>query len=351
MYNYYIKSGDHQIDHIIAPGRGDKSDDYLYHSTDKNLYEKICSKILKTKFIKLFSNLNNILKYGDKFIIQIIDNYGLVLPLHQFLIDKNLRSKVHIQFFYHGFAPFYENFAGRSFYEAINEMVFLTFKSYQKHIETYTTFTPICSVLPNGVDTSKFFKLSYADRAALRNRNDIINEKLIFLWCSQDRPKKGLDFILGVWKILCKTHSNIELWVIGASRNLSIPRVKFYGKIPNPELPKYYQMADIYLFPSLWHEGFGLSLLEALKCGCFCIASNNGGIPEVLDYGKYGKLVDRPNMIGNWVKEIEETIKILKAKSNNSNINMPETNKYSLEKWTSNKNDIINNAKNYLPQL
>ena len=63
-----------------------------------------------------------------------------------------------------------------------------------------------------------------------------------------------------------------------------------------------------YLFSTLWQEGFGLSLLEALKCGDYCIASNMGAVSEVLNEGKYGKLIDCPHFVNSWVEAILESL-------------------------------------------
>ena len=46
------------------------------------------------------------------------------------------------------------------------------------------------------------------------------------------------------------------------------------------ELPAFYSAADAFVFPTLY-EGFGLSILEAMTCGCPVVTSNNSSIPEV----------------------------------------------------------------------
>jgi len=58
--------------------------------------------------------------------------------------------------------------------------------------------------------------------------------------------------------------------------------VVYLGRIPNKKVAAYFQASECYLFPTLWHEAFGLSLIEALHCGNFCIASAIGGVSEVL---------------------------------------------------------------------
>ena len=123
------------------------------------------------------------------------------------------------------------------------------------------------------------------------------------------------------------------------TRNEKIEGVCFIGRVPNNELPKYYQVSDVYLFSSLWQEGFGLSLIEALHCGCYCIASSIGGIPEVLEYGKFGELVERPNFVNDWIDAINGYLKN-KCLENNFQKEL-----YTMKSWNSDMNKIINRAK------
>jgi len=56
--------------------------------------------------------------------------------------------------------------------------------------------------------------------------------------------------------------------------------VIFLDYVPNEELPLYYGLADLYLYPSL-AEGFGLTPLEAMACGCPVVTSGVSSLPEV----------------------------------------------------------------------
>jgi glycosyltransferase involved in cell wall biosynthesis len=57
-------------------------------------------------------------------------------------------------------------------------------------------------------------------------------------------------------------------------------RVDFLQFVPNDELPMIYNLADCFVYPSLY-ESFGLAQLEAMRCGCPVIGANAGAIPEV----------------------------------------------------------------------
>ncbi len=61
-------------------------------------------------------------------------------------------------------------------------------------------------------------------------------------------------------------------------------RVMKLGYIDDDDLVRMYNLADCYLYPSLY-EGFGLPILEAQACGCPIIASNTASIPEVAGEG------------------------------------------------------------------
>ena len=64
-------------------------------------------------------------------------------------------------------------------------------------------------------------------------------------------------------------------------------RVQFLGRIEN--VAPLLSSADLFLLPSA-NESFGLSALEALACGVPVVASNAGGIPEVIREGVTGSL-------------------------------------------------------------
>ena len=65
--------------------------------------------------------------------------------------------------------------------------------------------------------------------------------------------------------------------------------VIFPGYVADGDLPACYQLAEVFVFPSLY-EGFGLGPLEAMACGTPVVCSNRSSLPEVV--GDAGLLVD-----------------------------------------------------------
>lgn len=340
LYKNYLQT-EHQIDFIVCEPPEKQFENVKYSLVANDLLFKIRRKIKKNWYLGYLEALDKILKPNEKYIIQIVDNFGIVKPLAVFLDAKGIRSNCYIQFFYHGFPPFYENFQSRWFFEFIDEMVLLTNDSYLAHKNYYSVLPTRFSVLHNGIDTAKFFPLSPKEKQEMKKAKNI-NDKTVFVWCSQDRPKKGLSILLGAWKRVYRTRQDIELWVIGCESKKPQEGVVYLGRIPNDELPFYLQATDCYLFPVLWPEGFGMSLIEALHCGNYCIASAIGGVPEVLQYGRLGKLIENPHFVSAWENAI---LDFLENPDNGITIS-PEL--YSAKSWSEGMDRIITNAKDFI---
>lgn len=85
-------------------------------------------------------------------------------------------------------------------------------------------------------------------------------------------------------------------------------KIVFHGFVNDPS--QYYDNTDVALLPSLG-EGIPLSLLEVMRLGIPCIATNVGGIPEIIENNKSGLLIEPKNN-----KELIEAINKLSDKNN-----------------------------------
>ena len=61
-------------------------------------------------------------------------------------------------------------------------------------------------------------------------------------------------------------------------------KVTFRGRLPHSQLPALYREHDIFIFPSIWEEPFGLTHLEAMASGLPVISTVNGGQGEFLNH-------------------------------------------------------------------
>jgi glycosyltransferase involved in cell wall biosynthesis len=69
-------------------------------------------------------------------------------------------------------------------------------------------------------------------------------------------------------------------------KSISTPNVIFTGYLPLEQLLKYYQKAKVYVQVSA-HEGFGISIAEAMACECVPVVTKKAAIPEVVGNAGY----------------------------------------------------------------
>jgi glycosyltransferase involved in cell wall biosynthesis len=107
-------------------------------------------------------------------------------------------------------------------------------------------------------------------------------------------PRRNVKALLAAYHGLrSKTGEERKLVVVGpktayfqevlqTTRSLGLEEdVFFFDYVPNEELPAYYSLAELYVYPSS-EEGFGLTPLEAMACGCPVITSRTSSLPEVV---------------------------------------------------------------------
>ena len=346
MYGYYIQHFNHKIDYIICNKEHgqNKTVEYQYLK-EIGVLDKVKNKLVSGNRYSNYTNaINKIIKPDCKYIIQIIDNKGLVSPLHQFLSKKHKRENFCVQYFYHGFIFNFKTTNATPFFKSIDELFLLTERSRLECSETYKLTDIVVKVLHNGVN-SRLFKTVSSDKKLELRRNNDLNEELVFLWCSQDRPKKGLELALAAFSEVHAKNENTRLLLVGVNKNIEQSGVTVISKVPNKNLAIYYQMSDVFLFTTMCKEGFGLVLAEALKCGCYCIASNLGGVPEVLNFGRYGVVLNEPYNVKQWVIAMQDAVDVLRIKHENPYIKNIPKELYNLEDWCNQMNVFIEQSK------
>jgi glycosyltransferase involved in cell wall biosynthesis len=73
---------------------------------------------------------------------------------------------------------------------------------------------------------------------------------------------------------------------------LDQPHVEYLQEVGEPEKGPLLANAKALLFPIDWPEPFGMVLIEAMACGTPVIAYNHGSVPEIIEHGKTGFIVD-----------------------------------------------------------
>jgi glycosyltransferase involved in cell wall biosynthesis len=154
-------------------------------------------------------------------------------------------------------------------------------------------------VVPNGVDLLKFQPVSLNEKAAVRRELQLDEEGRILLFMGGDWPLKGLTYVIEAFNKVASLHPDLRLVVVGRG---SVPhyleqvdekfrhRVLFAGIQKNPE--KWFAASDLFVFPSDY-ETFSLVVHEAAAAGLVVLASQVGGVEDLIEDGKNGIFVER----------------------------------------------------------
>ena len=107
---------------------------------------------------------------------------------------------------------------------------------------------------------------------------------------------KGVGVLLHAWK---ESRLDLPLVIAGDGPEaervrrdvVAIPGAKMLGQITRPQLMPLMHDACLLVVPSLWFEGFPVTLLEGLATGCPVVASDVGALREIIRSGENGVLV------------------------------------------------------------
>lgn len=156
--------------------------------------------------------------------------------------------------------------------------------------------------LPNGIDTVRFKPLGG------RLRNEVPRILFTGAWLKQ----KGIFTLLEALGMLesrgvrfeasiagssyLYTTGDFQQWQIDSDRHVreaasKVKSVRIVDPTSYDRMPDLYRSCDIYAFPSIWDEPFGLGIIEAMSCGLPVVGCTVGAVPEIVAHGETGLLV------------------------------------------------------------
>jgi phosphatidylinositol alpha-1,6-mannosyltransferase len=167
-------------------------------------------------------------------------------------------------------------------------------------------------LIPNGVDTRRFSP--GPKDPALVARYGLEGKRVLMTLARLDE-RKGQDRLLQALPAILRERPDTVYVIAGAGKmrerlerlaaDLKVSgQVVFTGGVADEELAAHYRLCDVYAMPNRTlesgdSEGFGLVFLEAGACARPVIGGKAGGVPDAVEDGRTGLLVD-----GNSVDEI-----------------------------------------------
>lgn len=183
--------------------------------------------------------------------------------------------------------------------------------------------------IPLGVDPVKFSP--FVDKCFLRKQRGIPENKIVILTVARVQAYKGHDVVLKALSMLSNVEKSAFLYLVigrgdyleelkSIAKNLNVEDVvQWLGSISEEDLPDYYRLSDLFVLctreeKSLQEvEGFGLVFLEAQASGLMVIGTNQGGVPDAIDHGNGGFLINRDDcfQLTNYLKSFIQNSVIL----------------------------------------
>jgi len=278
---------------------------FLYKILNLNLYKgKIKSKFAFSKLYlnstknKLFNNLNKFKEMETLDTILEIGDIGIIKNI-PFYIYQDLSLDLLIKELKENSKPMsgYENYSLNELYKRREWQL----KIYEKCSGVFTMSKWLANNLVTDTNLpKKKVHVVHTGAVIVPDKSDchLLERKkeTIILFIGRDFFRKGGDIVVEAFKILKKKYSSkLKLIIVGQKYwplKGEIPDgVELIDDSPWEVIRNLYMMADLYCMPSRF-EPFGLVFTEALSYGVPCIGSNLCAMPEIINPGINGYLLD-----------------------------------------------------------
>lgn len=162
------------------------------------------------------------------------------------------------------------------------------------------------TVIPNGVDASRFDSLHAADLSGFRRRWARDDERIV-LFVGRMEYQKGPQVLVEAAPLILSQFPAARFILAGKGgleRDLDQrvselglgDKVRMAGFLPDADRDMLYRVADVAVFPSIY-EPFGIVALEAMAAKCPVVVSDVGGLGEIVVHNETGLLVNPDNVL------------------------------------------------------
>jgi glycosyltransferase involved in cell wall biosynthesis len=182
-------------------------------------------------------------------------------------------------------------------YHALDHFIFVNKMTRKAYLKLYRLNRSKCTTIYNGIDFSDFCNTE--KRAEIRQKLNLDSLDVMLLSTGNLTEVKGHTYLISAVARLIEKGLRVKCFIAGQGmleNNLSA-QIKKMGLSNSVKLLGYrndvadlLNACDLFCMPSL-NEALGYSLIEAMAVGKPVVASDVGGIPEVISHGKEGLLV------------------------------------------------------------
>lgn len=196
----------------------------------------------------------------------------------------------------------------RKFEKVVDGIISVSQATFDGLVERFGPIHVPTWVIHNGVDTKLFHPMPEDTRVEVRRHIGVEEDAFVFMYVGRIVRSKGVDLLLDAFASLLLRYPFIRLVIVGSSKLEHAPepqfeeelwerarnmngRVHFVGGVENRDIPMFLSAADVVVLPTIADEGVPLCILEAMACQKAVIATDKGGIPEILQHEHSGLLL------------------------------------------------------------
>ncbi len=252
---------------------------------------------------------------AQDFDIIVMHHCTIALQIYYCLLCMKFKKKKHVMTIHSCFERKYNydyssvtknkcaEYALKSALRISDKIIFVSEAGRKSYLENFDIYKEKTAVVYNGVEipdvninenSKDYYRLTYIGRV----------EKL-----------KGIQLLIEATRKCLECHYKVRLWIIGDGsyrgkleeqvEDLNLNHcVEFLGNQRN--IGYYLSQTDVFIYPSICEEVFGISLVEAMSYGVPCVSNNVGGIPEIITNGTNGYISEEKTGEGifNAIKKI-----------------------------------------------
>ncbi len=172
-----------------------------------------------------------------------------------------------------------------------DRVILVSGEAYEYYSRRHPRLRPKLVIIPNFIEMSEF---RHIDRAAARTTYRLTAANIAVVYAGRLVQEKRVDVLIKAFALLLRDQPSARLFIAGEGPDHDrlqqqvttqhVDNVHFLGLLPKPEVHTLLAGADLVVLPSRF-EGFPMVALEALAYGVPVVASDVGGIREILTEG------------------------------------------------------------------
>jgi spore coat protein SA len=281
----------------------------------ERFFNRIKARVTWRNPLRYLAKIQNVYSYGQR-VAQAVQDFDVVY-LHNepnILLFLRKRAGQKIVLHMHNdhlsmrlFRPFYRRALAKA-----DRVICVSDYIRRQAVAHFPEYADRFCVVFNATDPEVF--KPYGDEAArqLEGVIQIEQGKQYLLYVGRLTPVKGVHVLIEAFREIHRNFPDVRLIITGSSFfggaaktayeqqlvSLAEPvndAIVFTGYLPHEKLKYLYTIVDIIVLPSVWQDPCPLVVLESMASGTCLVSSAVGGVPEVMENGKTGVLVEPNN--------------------------------------------------------